>query len=61
MTDEHGFDSHTLHTFDMNNQYQQQIQILEKLMEPNDVSHYSWFMIFAMSLLYFALKREVKY
>jgi hypothetical protein len=45
----------------MNNQYQQQIQILEKLMEPNDVSHYSWFMIFAMSLLYFALKREVKY
>ena len=24
-------------------------------MKPNDVSHYSWFMIFAMSLLYFAL------
>lgn len=30
-------------------------------MKPNDVSHYSWFMIFAMTMLYFALKREVKY
>ena len=63
MTDERGFDSLIQQIFNMNNQHQhqEQIQILEKLMEPNDVSHYSWFMIFAMSLLYFALKREVKY
>lgn len=55
MTDEHGFDSHILQIF---MKYQQQIQILEELMKPKDVSHYSWFMIFAMYLLYYALKRE---
>jgi hypothetical protein len=44
----------------MIDKYKQQIQILEDLMKPDNVSHYSWIMILGMAIMYFGLKKEVK-